>query len=189
MLYRDHRTIKNFVQKASKVRRRSDKGHFRKFKKKEMTVLKIAIARNPLTTSRKCFNESNIQVESRTSCWRIIQVLAETKSATKKPPLTMNHKEWRVEFAVKYLKQDFDKVMFTDECRTTLDGPDGFSRGWVLNKRDIPVRLQRQQGGGGVMFWAAILGSTLIGPLKVPDGVKMTAFTYIEFLEQNLIPE
>ena len=39
------------------------------------------------------------------------------------------------------------------------------------------------------MFWAAILWSKLIGPFKVPDGVKMTAFTYTEFLEQNLIPE
>ena len=50
------------------------------------------------------------------------------------------------------MKQDLDKIMFTDECRATLDGPDGFSRGWVLNKLDIPVRLRRQQGGGGVRF-------------------------------------
>ena len=68
-----------------------------------MTVLKMAIARNSPTTSRKCFNESNIQVESRTSRWMIIQVLAEMKSVIKKPPLTMNHKERRVEFAVKYM--------------------------------------------------------------------------------------
>ena len=39
------------------------------------------------------------------------------------------------------------------------------------------------------MFWAAIFGSKLIGPFKVQDGVKMTAFTYTEFLEQNLFPE
>ena len=58
-----------------------------------------------------------------------------------------------------------------------------------MNKLDIPVRLRRQQGGGGVMFCAAILGSKLIGPFKVPDGVKMIAFTYTEFLEQKLISE
>ena len=101
----------------------------------------MAIARNPLTLSRKCFNESNIQVESRTSHRRVIEVLAEMKLANKKHPLTMNHKEKRVEFAVKYMKQEFHKIMFTDERRATLDGPDGFSRGWVLNKLDIPVRL------------------------------------------------
>ena len=87
------------------------------------------------------------------------------------------------------MKQDFDKIIFTDECRATLVGPNEFSRSWVLNKLDIPVRLRRQQGGEGVMFWAAILESKLIGPFKVPDGVKMTAFTYTEFLEQSLIPE
>ena len=101
----------------------------------------------------------------------------------------MNHKERGVEYAVKYMKQYLDKVRFTDECRATLDGPDGFSRGWALNKLYITVRLRRQQGGEGVMFWAAILGSELIGPFKVPDGVKMAAFTYTEFLEENLIPQ
>ena len=101
----------------------------------------------------------------------------------------MNHKESSVEFAVNYMKQGFDKIMFTDEYRATLDGPDGFLRGLVLNKLDIPVRLRQQQGGGGVMFLAASLGSKLIGPFKVPDGVKMIAFTYTEFLKQNLVPE
>ena len=89
----------------------------------------------------------------------------------------MNNKERRVEFAVKNMKQNFDKVMFTEECRATLDGPDGFSRGWVLNKLDIPDRLRRQQGRGGVMFWAAILGSKLLGPFNVRDSVKMITFT------------
>ena len=35
MLSRDHRTTVNFVQKASKVRRRSDEGHVRIIKKKK----------------------------------------------------------------------------------------------------------------------------------------------------------
>ena len=85
-----------------------------------MTVLKMAIARNTLTTSRECFNESNVLVESRTRRWRTIQVLTEMKSAIKKPPLTMNHKERRVEFAVKYMNQNFDKVMFTGWPRCVL---------------------------------------------------------------------
>ena len=97
MLSRDHRTIKNFVQKASQVRSRSEKGYFRLIKNNEMTVLKMAIARNPLTTSRKCFSESNIQVVSRTSRWRMIQVLAEMKSAIKKPRLSMNHFEFNLQ--------------------------------------------------------------------------------------------
>ena len=65
---------------------------------------------------------------------------------------------------------------------------------WVLKRLDIeqaghPSKATTTVRRREVMFWAAILGSKLIGPFKVPDGVKMTAFTYTERLEQNLIPE
>ena len=35
------------------------------------------------------------------------------------------------------------------------------------------MRLKRQQRGGGLTFWAGIVGDNLIGPFRVPDGVKM----------------
>ena len=37
----------------------------------------------------------------------------------------------------------------------------------------VPCRFKLQQGGGGVMFWAGIVGKELIGPFKVDEGVKM----------------
>ena len=49
-------------------------------------------------------------------------------------------------------------------------------------------RIRRQQAGGGVMFWAAIIGIELIGPVKVANGVKMTAKVYIDYLKEHLIP-
>ena len=45
----------------------------------------------------------------------------------------------------------------------------------------------RQQDGGGVIFWAAIIGNKLVGPFKVADGVKMTTKVYIDFLKEHLI--
>ena len=48
---------------------------------------------------------------------------------------------------------------------------------WALR----PHRLRRQQGGGGVMLWAGIIGNELVGPFRVPDGVKLTAAAYIDF--------
>lgn len=41
------------------------------------------------------------------------------------------------------------QVLFTDECCVTLDGPDGWSSGCLM---DVPKRLQSQQGRGRVMF-------------------------------------
>ena len=68
------------------------------------------------------------------------------------------------------MKCDFSYVLFTDECRATLDGPDGWVKGWILQNQTAPHRLRRQQGGGRVMFWAGIVGDTLLGPFKVPEG-------------------
>ena len=33
------------------------------------------------------------------------------------------------------MKVDFSKVIFTDECRATLDGPDGWVWDWINEKR------------------------------------------------------
>ena len=38
------------------------------------------------------------------------------------------------------------------------------------------------------MFWARIIGNELVGPFRVPGGVKMNALTYRNFLQDNFIP-
>ena len=86
------------------------------------------------------------------------------------------------------MKLDFSKVIFTDECRATLDGPDGWSSGWIRNGHSAPTRKRRQQGGGGVMFWAAIIKDELVGPFRVATGVKINSQTYCEFLKKNFLP-
>ena len=62
-------------------------------------------------------------------------------------------------------------------------GEDGFAR-----RVHVPTGIRRQQGGGGVMFWAAIIGNELIGPFRVADGVKMTAKLYVDFTKEHLVP-
>ena len=57
-----------------------------------------------------------------------------------------------------------------------------------MNGTTKPSRARRQQGGGGVMFWAALIGKVAIGPFRVPDGLKMTAQSYTKFSEDNFIP-
>ncbi len=90
-------------------------------------------------------------------------------------------------WATNYIKCDFSTVIFTDECRATLDGPDGFSRGWIGHGFETSFRLRRQQGGGGVTFWAGICEDTLIGPFMVEEGVKMNSEAYCDFLKQNFV--
>ena len=105
-----------------------------------------------------------------------------------KPPLSKTNKENHLKWAANYMKVDFSKVLFTDETYASLDGPNGWSKGWIYFGRYCHHRLRCQQGGGGIMIWAGIIRGVLVGPEKVPEIVKMTAATYIAFLQQNFEP-
>ena len=90
--------------------------------------------------------------------------------------------------AQNYMKLDFQRVLFTDEARATLDGPDGWAKVWKPNGAPTPYRIRRQQGGGGVMFWAGNIGEELVGPFRVPEGVKLPSNAYTAFLDDHLSP-
>ena len=68
-----------------------------------------------------------------------------------------------------------------------LDGPDGWTKGWLLKGANPHLWYKRQQGGGGVMIWVGIFGSDIAGSFLVPDGVKMNSVNYCLFLENNLL--
>ncbi|OXA38649.1 Transposable element Tc3 transposase [Folsomia candida] len=71
------------------------------------------------------------------------------------PPLTQCHKDARLEFARKYMSWDkeWQKVIFTDEKKLNLDGPDGYSYYWHHLKKEPEIFSKRQAGGGSVMLW------------------------------------
>ncbi|KAL4005186.1 hypothetical protein ACER0C_004899 [Sarotherodon galilaeus] len=52
-----------------------------------------------------------------------------------------------------------------------------------------PVRLRRQQGGGGVLVWAGIIKDELVGPFRVEDGVKLNSQSYCQFLEDTFFKQ
>ncbi len=58
----------------------------------------------------------------------------------------------------------------------------------VVDGHHVPTRLRHQQGGGVVMFWAGIMGRELVGPFRVPEGVKITMAKHIEFLTDHFLP-
>jgi transposase len=185
---RDHRTVKKYVQNSQHERKRSDKGSMRKITPRKLRQIGRQLARKPLASSKEIFERvSAADVPKSTRC-RILQGMASVRKPSTRPPLKNVHRENRVQWAKQYLKQDFQHVLFTDECRATLDGPDGWSSGWLRHDNAKPARIRRQQGGGGVMFWAGIIGNELIGPFRVPEGVKLTSATYVQFLKENFIP-
>ena len=79
-------------------------------------------------------------------------------------------------------------VLFIDVTRATLDGPHGWSKGSVANGCASSSCLRRQQGGGGIMIQAGIIDDIMVDPWRVPEGIQITAETYIAFWKENLEP-
>jgi transposase len=187
-LHRDHRTIKVYACDGKITRKTPDRSSTRKITARDMRHLKVSMARKHLATSKAIFEDAGVPSISRKTRCKTLNKLGSVKKPLKQPLLTRMHKEKRVKWAQDNMKTDFSNVIFTDECRATLDGPDGWAYGWVLHGHPQQTRIRRQQGGGGVMFWAGIVGNTLIGPFKVPQGVKLNAERYCELLDEDLIP-
>nr|CCA28232.1 Transposable element Tc3 transposase putative [Albugo laibachii Nc14] len=74
------------------------------------------------------------------------------------PHLKKNHKVRRIAFAKKHLnKVEFlERVLFTDEKKFNLDGPDGCQYYWHDIRKDPETYLKRVMGGGSVMVSAGV---------------------------------
>lgn len=103
-----------------------------------------------------------------------------------KPPLTPRHKDARLAFAKKHMSwtKEWNKVIFSDEKKFNLDGPDGFHYYWHDLRKEESILSKRQMGGGSVMVWAAI-GSKQKSPI-VFCTTSMNQVTYKEMMEDQI---
>lgn len=76
------------------------------------------------------------------------------------------------------------KVLFSDEKKFRLDGPDGNRRAWVDTRAPARKHQRRQAGGGGIMIWLCF------GYFGVGDAVEVkgnvNSEKYVEMLEEHL---
>ena len=151
--------------------------------KRNLRNLKKNPRKQPGATRATIFKEAGLPNIAKSTRNRILANIAENKWSLKRPPLTKRQKHLRLKWAKNYMQTDMKCVLFTDESRATLDGPDGWSKGWVFHGDQCPTRMRHQQGGGGVMIWAGIVGDELFGLVRVPEGVKLTSRTHCQFLK------
>lgn len=132
LLKRDHRIIKNYVKNSQGVRKKRVEKKWQKLTDHDLRRIKRELSRNPLVSSAKIFESCNITGVGKTTRCKVLQGLGKVLKVKTRPPLNQNHKCKRMEWAQQYIKTDFSKVLWTDEMRVTLDGPDGWARGWVI---------------------------------------------------------
>lgn len=75
----------------------------------------------------------------------------------KKPKLNENHIRQRLIWANNHMtwQENWKGVIWSDEKKFNLDGPDGFSSYWHDLRKEPLIMSKRHSGGGSVMVWAA----------------------------------
>uniref|UniRef100_A0A7I4YE78 DDE_3 domain-containing protein n=1 Tax=Haemonchus contortus TaxID=6289 RepID=A0A7I4YE78_HAECO len=144
-----------------------------------------------LSNSTKSLNRLRAEMRllvSKTTVWRVIQ---RSESITREmmrrvPRLSERHKVARLQFAMKNASFDWTKVIWSDEKKFNLDGPDS-RRGYWRDLRKAPLVLKRRNfGGGSLMVWGAFCAA---GQLELAFvSCRMDSVEYQRVLEERLLP-
>ncbi|OXA53531.1 Transposable element Tc3 transposase [Folsomia candida] len=102
---------------------------------------------------------------------------------------TQRHKDARLEFARTHMswEKEWQKVVFTDEKKFNLDGPDGYSYYWHHLKKQQEIFSKRQAGGGSVMLWGGFGYNGKTELASIPP--RTDSLGYQEVLKANLLRE
>ncbi len=130
---------------------------------------------------------------STVSVRRVQQLLStaeylEYRKMKRNPRMTFRHYEERRKWArdrVQWAGR-WKRVIFSDEKKFNLDGPDGFAYYWHDLRKEERYFSKRQNGGGGIMIWAAMSYRGL-SDLYVVDGT-LNSERYCNILSHYLLP-
>ena len=140
--------------------------------------------------ARDIRNEMDLGVSVRT----VQKVLADCefldfRKADLQHNMTQQHREWRFNWAEEHAtwsKEVWDLVMFSDEKKFNLDGPDGLAFYWWDIRKEERIFQRRQKGGGGVMVWGSFSAKGQ-SELSILKG-NQNAQRYTNTLENYLLP-
>lgn len=106
----------------------------------------------------------------------------------KRPALSREHKAKRLAWANDRYEwnEQWHSVMFSDEKKFNLDGPDGNQYYWHDIRQEEQHFFSRQQGGGGVMVWAAFSYGRKC-QIKIIDEILNSA-NYLQIINSQLMP-
>jgi transposase len=155
-------------------------------KKRLVLAIGALQQKNSRITSTSILEKAHVPVSARTVQRFLKNEGYKYANSKKEVSLSDAHKAARVDFCKKWLIAGVASrnIVFTDETRFSLDGPD-HDMSWQQpgSRRKCPMR---QQGGGGLMIWGMLLPS---GELRYTE-VKGTLNSkkYVKLLQDVALP-
>ena len=127
---------------------------------------------------------------SRWTVWRALRDCPNVEycHGQRYPAWGQRHIDSRLKFAQNHVTwtTDWQHVIFSDEKKWTLDGPDGSQCYWHDLRRETRWLRKRQMGGGSVMTWGAF-GFDGKSDLCIVPG-RMNSIQYCNMLSECLLP-
>ena len=86
VLKRDHRTIQRYVNEGKCGRKKCPKRGFKKVSRREINRIKHVMIKTPHLTSKRIFEEANVENIARSTRCRVLRDMGKVKNDLKKPP-------------------------------------------------------------------------------------------------------
>ena len=176
-------TLFRVLNKKETLKNKKNKVQFTNLNERIQRQISKAIKENPLFIAKHLYTELKLPV-SLSSFYRYIKSLGLSNSKTKfKPYLTDRHKQKRLLFASRHLKDPYiwERVIFTDEKKFNLKGPDGFNKIWALDHKNHNQYIRKNQTTASVMIWASFSVRGVID-IQFIDG-RLNSQKYIKLLQ------
>ena len=157
------RRLRERFQATGSAEERARSGRPRATSRRDDRSIVLAALRNRTVTARtlrgNLRHAVNVNVSETTIRRRLHESHLRSRAAAVRLPLTPRHRQARVAFCRRqqpWTRQQWGRVLFTDESRYTLSHSDGRRRVWRRPGErfiDACVQERDQYGGGSVMIW------------------------------------
>lgn len=183
-------TVTRYLQRRKTAKERKLRQRVSKLSERDTRRI-IQTAVNGRKSATDVQKELNLNVTTR----RIQQVLRECPHTAflkpqKAPYLLKRHKQERLKWAETQLDwdgPDWRRVIFSDEKKFNLDGPDGLSAYWHDLRRAPNMFSTRHQGGKSLMVWGAVSYNGVLSLVGI-EGT-LDARYYCDVLDQGLLKQ
>jgi len=189
LVKRSRNVIYNYLWDPEKYGTKTSGGRPPKVTKRQISLI-IRKAKRSGKSAASIKNDLKLDVTTR----RVQQILRNDgdlrwRYKNKTPPINREHRKKRLFFARRYMTNgtSWKYVIFSDEKKFNLDGPDGYQKYWLDKKsKSNTYFMHRNMGGKSVMVWGAFSWK---GKLNLGFFTKkVNSDKYIDMLDNNLIP-